>query len=54
MNCTFLGSFLVPLCGSGARYGLSVSTKNLSLGTIFIISAAFFEFLNVVGPAKDI
>lgn len=47
-------SFLVPRFGSGDKYGLSVSTNILSKGTKFITSVAFFEFLNVIGPAKDI
>lgn len=51
---TFLESFLVPLTGYGARYGLSVSINILSIGIMSIISGAFFEFLNVTGPAIDI
>ena len=54
LNTTFSGVFLFPLLGSGDKYGLSVSIKILSSGTIFIISSAFFEFLNVIGPANDI
>ncbi len=32
------GSFRLPRCGTGARYGLSVSTSSRSAGTIFAAS----------------
>ncbi len=41
---TFLGSFLVPLTGSGVKYGGSVSISNLSSGTSFNTFFAFAAF----------
>ena len=51
---TYLIDAKVPRFGSGAKYGLSVSTKILSNGTKLIASVAFLEFLKVIGPAKEI
>ena len=54
INLIFEESFLFPLFGSGERYGLSVSISNLLIGTNFTAFFAFFEFLKVIGPAKEI
>ena len=47
---TKAGSLDFPRCGTGARYGLSVSTKTLSIGTFANISLRFWEFLKVIMP----
>ena len=44
-----LGSFFLPLKGSGARKGLSVSTNNFSVGYFFkkfSVNLGFFECNN--------
>ena len=53
--CTILaGSLGLPLNGSGDRYGESVSTRILSLGSDKKVSAKSFDFLNVTIPLADI
>lgn len=42
-----------PLNGSGEIYGLSVSTKNNSLGTNAATSIDFIAVLYVILPAND-
>ena len=50
----FFGSFLLPLTGSGDKYGESVSTNNLSKGTISNAFLSSEDFLNVTIPLADI
>ena len=47
------GSFFFPLFGTGAKYGLSVSIKSLSLGMILKVSCNSLEFLNVIIPLAE-
>ena len=44
------GSFTLPLIGSGAKKGLSVSIRIESKGASLIISLKFDAFLNVIIP----
>ena len=46
------GSLRLPRCGSGARYGQSVSTSNLSIGTDRATSRKAAAFLNVSTPGE--
>ena len=41
------GSFIFPLLGTGAKKGLSVSTRIFSKGTDLIISLKLLAFLKV-------
>ena len=49
-----LGSFDLPLRGSGAKYGESVSINNLSFGIFLIVPAKSMDFLNVTIPLTEI
>src|ERR1051326_1076655 len=49
-NAGWLG---LPRCGTGARYGESVSTSMRSSGTRFATSFRSFAFLNVTMPEKE-
>ena len=42
----------LPRYGTGARYGQSVSSMNLSMGVAAIVSRTFCPFLNVAMPVK--
>ena len=48
-----LGSFDLPLKGSGERYGESVSTNILSTGSSEKVFAKEVDFLNVIIPLAD-
>ena len=48
-----LGSFDLPLKGSGDRYGESVSTRIFSFGSDKKVSAKSFDFLKVTTPLAD-
>ena len=52
-SLTFSEVFVVPLSGSGDKYGLSVSIKILSIGTK-LTQPSDFAFLNVIFPLNDI
>ena len=49
-----LGSFDLPLKGTGAKYGESVSTKILSLGISLNVEANSWDFLKVTTPLAEI
>ena len=44
VNLVFDGSFLLPLFGTGAKYGESVSTNNLSEGIYLTTSTKSLAF----------
>ena len=48
------GSFNLPLKGSGAKYGESVSTNKFSIGIEATASVSFVEFLKVIIPLIEI
>ena len=48
-----LGSFLLPLNGSGDKKGLSVSISNLSSGIILKVFCKSVLFLNVIIPLAE-
>ena len=48
------GSFFFPRLGTGARKGLSVSTKILSKGINLNVSCKSNEFLKVIIPLAEI
>ena len=52
-SATNAGSFIFPLLGTGAKYGESVSIKNLSSGTYFAISLNSSDFLKVTTPENE-
>ena len=47
------GSFFLPLLGSGAKKGLSVSMSNLSSGITLKVSCSSVEFLKVIIPLAE-
>ena len=47
------GSFFLPLLGTGAKKGLSVSIKILSHGKNLNVSCNFREFLKVIIPLAE-
>jgi len=47
------GSFFLPLLGTGAKYGLSVSIKILSNGKDLNVSCSPKEFLKVIIPLAE-
>ena len=47
------GSFFFPLLGTGAKKGLSVSTKILSKGILQKVSCKFKLFLKVIIPLAE-
>ena len=49
-----LGSLDLPLKGTGARYGASVSTKILLFGIFLKVLARSSDFLKVTTPLADI
>ena len=51
---TYIGSFSLPLYGTGVRYGESVSVIILSIGHALMHSGACLAFLKVIGHAKEI
>ena len=50
---TYDGSFFLPLNGSGAKKGLSVSMSNFSKGINLKVSCNSEEFLNVMIPLAE-
>ena len=44
------GSFFLPLLGTGAKKGLSVSINRLSRGIVLKVSCKSIEFLKVIIP----
>ncbi len=50
---TFTGSLLLPLNGSGLRYGESVSINIFSIGTYFTTSLRSEDFLKVIMPLNE-
>ena len=51
---TKAGSLDFPRCGTGAKYGASVSTKILSLGISLKVFANSSDFLKVITPLAEI
>ena len=49
-----LGSFGLPLSGTGARYGASVSTNIFLFGISLKVFAKSRDLLNVTTPLADI
>ena len=49
----WLGSLLLPLSGSGERYGESVSTKILLVGMDLKVSTSSLFFLKVIIPLAE-
>ena len=47
------GSFFLPLLGTGAKKGLSVSIKSLSIGIILKVFCSSVEFLKVIIPLAE-
>ena len=47
------GSFFLPLLGTGAKNGLSVSIKILSNGNDLNVSCSSIEFLKVIIPLAE-
>ena len=50
----WLGSFGLPLRGSGDKYGESVSIRILPEGKFLNVSANSLDFLNVIIPLAEI